>query len=291
MKKVNKILIVILFIILESGFLNAQNKKIEKPFFFIQMTDPQFGMFENNKGFAKETALFEKAIVEINRLKPDFVVITGDLVNNWKDASQIAEFKRLTAMINSKIPVYYTPGNHDVGNDPTKQSQDAYITNFKYDKFSFKHKGSLFIGFNSSLIKANLPEPEKKQYQWLKKKLGKSKKAVHVVLFCHYPFFIKSFEEAETYSNISIEKRKKYFELFKKNNVKVVFSGHLHNNAIAKYNSVKMVTTSAVGKPLGNAPSGFRIVKVYNDNIESDYYGLDDVPEKIIFNNCYPVKK
>ena len=48
---------------------------------FIQMSDPQFGMFTENKGFEHETANFEFAMAAANRLKPAFVVLTGDLVN------------------------------------------------------------------------------------------------------------------------------------------------------------------------------------------------------------------
>jgi hypothetical protein len=44
-----------------------------------------------------------------------------------------------------------------------------------------------------------------------------------------------------------------------------------------------MITTSAVGKPLADAPSGMRIIKIYPDRIESIYYGLDEIPEFITF--------
>ncbi len=48
------------------------------PFFFIQLTDPQFGMFTGNGGVEQETANFEFAVATANRLKPAFVVVTGD---------------------------------------------------------------------------------------------------------------------------------------------------------------------------------------------------------------------
>jgi hypothetical protein len=48
------------------------------PFFFLQLSDPQFGMFTADKDFAQETANFEFAIATANRLKPAFVVVTGD---------------------------------------------------------------------------------------------------------------------------------------------------------------------------------------------------------------------
>lgn len=281
--KSSKIILFFLLLVFSFEILNARGKN-PKPYFFIQITDPQFGMFENNKGFEKETKLYEKAVKEINRLKPDFVVITGDLVNNQKDTVQIREFKRITSKIDSKVPVYFTPGNHDIGNVPDSISIAAFVNNYGYDQFSFKHKNSLFIGINSGIIKNNLPTLEQKQYDWLLKTLAKGKKASHIMLFCHYPFFINSYDEPEGYSNIGVESRKKYLTLFATNKVGAIFSGHLHNNATSKYGNIQMVTTSTIGKPLGSAPSGLQIVKVYPDRIEHVYYGLNELPDSIKFN-------
>lgn len=278
--KSGKIILFFLLLVFSSGMIYARGKN-PKPYFFIQITDPQFGMFENNKGFEKETELYEKAVMEINRLKPDFVVITGDLVNNPKDTSQIKAFKRITSKINSKVPVYFTPGNHDIGNIPDSTSIAAFIDNYGYDRFSFEHKNSLYLGINSSIIKNNLPQLEQKQYDWLVKTLAKGQKAYHIILFCHYPFFINSYDEPEGYSNIGIESRKKYLPLFATYKVGAIFSGHLHNNATSKYGNIEMVTTSTVGKPLGTAPSGLQIVKVYPDRIEHTYYGLNEIPDSI----------
>src|SRR5438876_8542112 len=96
-----------------------------EPFFFIQLSDPQFGMFTNDKDFAQETANFEFAVATVNRLKPAFVVITGDLVNKPGDAAQIAEFKRIAGKIDSRIPVYNVVGNHDIENVPTPATISA----------------------------------------------------------------------------------------------------------------------------------------------------------------------
>jgi 3',5'-cyclic AMP phosphodiesterase CpdA len=283
MKK-SKLTIVLFIMFLITGTGNAQKKNSSSPYFFIQLTDPQFGFLEAKNGIWKETELYEKAVTAINRLNPDFVVITGDNVANKDDKSQLAEFKRITAKINSKTPVYYSPGNHDIGQSPTQQNINTYISEYGYDKSSFKHKNSIFIGLNSFIIKDNTPVLEQLQYDWLKKELSKAKKADHIIIFCHYPFFIKSFDEPETYSNIPVETRSRYLALFKENNVDAVFAGHLHKNGSAKYGNMQMISTSAVGKPLGEDPSGIRIVKVYPDRIESFYYGLDEIPEIITFN-------
>lgn len=270
-------------LILITGSSLAQKKGTNKPWFFIQLTDPQFGMFDGNTSFEKETVLYEKAVVKINSLNPDFVVITGDFVNDQQSASQINEFKRVTAKIKPSIPVYYSPGNHDIGQVPTPESLEKFKKNYGSDRFSFKHKGSSLIGFNTGLIKAKLEKPEKEQFNWLSKKFRKSRNSQHILLFTHYPFFNKTVDEPESYSNIGTQYRLKYLELFEENGVNAVFSGHHHNNGLAAYGNVQLVTTSALGKPLGNAPSGMRIVKIYNDKIEHEFYGLEEFPYSVVF--------
>ncbi len=277
--KISKLILVFSFLFLFAGTANSQKRNGSDPFFFIQVADPQFGFFEDNKGFAKETELYEKAVAAINKLAPDFVVLTGDLVHNRKDPAQIAEFKRITNKINSKIPVYFTPGNHDIGNTPAQADIDTFISEYGSDKFSFTHKKSAFIGLNSCIIKANTPDLEHVQFDWLKNELSKYKEAKHIVLFCHHPFFVKTFDEEEFYFNIPPEKRTRYLALFLENKVDALIAGHLHENAIAKYKNLEVITTSAVGKPLGEAPSGIRVVKVYPDRIESKYYSLDEIPD------------
>ena len=276
--KLLKLVFVSTFLILIVVSTDAQENK---PWFFIQLTDTQFGMFEDNKGFAKETELYEKAVAGINRLKPDFVVITGDLVNDQNNRSQVAEFKRITAGIRKDIPVFFVPGNHDIGQSPTQKEIDIFISDYGSDRFSFTHKNGFFIGLNSCLIKSNTPVLEDIQLTWLKNELSKGKDSDHIILFTHYPFFIKTFDEPESYSNIGVETRSKYLKIFKENVVNAVFAGHLHNNALAKYGDIDMITTNATGKPLGNDPSGFRIVRVYGNKIETEFCSLDEIPESV----------
>jgi len=282
MKRIIKKLGIVLLIL--STITNigiSQKKGLSAPFFVIQVTDPQFGMYESDKGFSKETELYEKAVEAINKLNPDFVVLTGDLINKKDDREQITEFKRITAKIKKEIPVYYSPGNHDIGQPTTQQDIDNFIADYGHDRFSFKHKKSLFIGINTCLIKSNTPGLEEAQFEWLRTELTKGKKAKNIVLFTHYPFFINSFDEPDAYFNISIETRKRYLTLFKEYGVDAVFAGHLHNNGFGKYGDMQMITTSAVGKPLGKVQSGIRVIKVYPDRVESVYYTLNEIPEKI----------
>jgi 3',5'-cyclic AMP phosphodiesterase CpdA len=253
----------------------------KKPFFFIQLTDPQFGFIEENRSIEKESALYQKAVDAINRLKPAFVVITGDLVNDRKNTAQTAEFKRITHMINKDIPVWYSPGNHDIGQSPTQNDIDDFVSMYGHDRFSFRYGGSLFIGLNSCVIKSAPNDFEEEQFHWLKDQLESNKDALHKIIFTHYPFFLKESQEKDEYFNIEGPVRNKYLALFKENQADAVFSGHLHNNASAVYGNLVMTTTSAVGKPLADVPSGLRIVFVYPSKIESRYYSLEEIPSAI----------
>ncbi len=270
------------FITLYGNIYSRNNKnKHSESFFFIQLTDPQFGFFEKNEGIAPEIELYTSAVDHINRVKPDFIVMTGDFVNHKKSTEQITAFKEITAMLDPKIKIFLIPGNHDMGSNPKEEDIAFYKDNYGEDRFSFTHNKSLFIGINSVYIKAQTPEKEEEQYRWLEKELKSNKKVNNTILFVHHPFFLRQAGEEENYSNINTDIRKKYLSLLKKHKVKTVFAGHYHNNAYGKAGKLEMITTSAVGKPLGKAPSGMRVVWVYPDGIQHKYYSLEDFPEKI----------
>src|SRR5436190_22417112 len=105
---------------------------------FIQMSDPQFGMFTKDVSFEHETANFEFAIATANRLKPAFVVITGDLINEAGNAAQEAEYKRISGKLDPSIKLFSVPGNHDVENEPTAATLAAYRERFGPDYYSFR---------------------------------------------------------------------------------------------------------------------------------------------------------
>ena len=45
--------------------------------------------------------------------------------------------------------------------------------------------------------------------------------------------------------------------------------------------ALQMVTSGPVGYPLGDDPSGLRIVKVYDDRIEHEYFAFDALPDSV----------
>jgi 3',5'-cyclic AMP phosphodiesterase CpdA len=256
-----------------------------EPFFFIQLSDPQFGMFTGNKDFAQETANFEFAVATVNRLRPKFVVITGDLVNKPGDAAQIAEFKRIAAKVDPAIPVYNVAGNHDVENVPTPETIAAYTNGFGPDRYVFRYGGLAGLVLNSSVIHS--PQKTTNEYaaqeQWLRTELERARAdgAQHIVIFQHHPWFLKTADEADEYFNIPKERRAPHLALFREFGVKHLFSGHYHRNAVARDGDLEAVTTGPVGQPLGGDKSGLRVVIVRDSGLEHRYYHFGELPTHI----------
>ncbi len=289
MKKLSQI--AILLVLIAGCCMSArysseiEHSKWQGPFFFVQMADPQFGMFAANMSFKKETELFEKAISHANRLKPAFVVICGDLINKPGDEEQTKELFRIAHKLDKKIPLYWVPGNHDVGNQPTLENLEWYRKTFGKDWYSFHYGSCKFVVINTTIIHRpdKVREEMEKQWEWLSGALknANNEKPIHTIVFQHHPLFLKDPQEKDGYFNIPKERRPKYLNLFKENNVSAVFAGHYHRNCYANDGTMEMITSGPVGKPLGEDPSGFRIVKVFKDQIEHKYYGLDAVPEMV----------
>ena len=254
------------------------------PFFFLQLSDPQFGFIDNNKSISAETEAMNKAVTAINQLKPPFVVITGDFVNNSKSKEQIAAYKSMIAQIDSSVKVYMIPGNHDIGK-VSRSSIDNYKKNYGETHFSFRYGDCAFIGIDSNIIKEEDKEREEVQFKWLEQELQKTKDARFKFVFTHCSVFLKRMDEPVNYSNFSLPMREKYVRLFQKYGVNAIFAGHLHNNAYGKVGNMEMITIGPVGKVLGTGYQGMNLVKVYPDRFISEFIALNQFPKEVVMSD------
>lgn len=250
--------------------------------FFIHMTDPQFGMITANGDFSQETANFEFAISTANRLRPRFVILTGDLVNKPGDESQIAEYERISKRLDPGIRLHHLPGNHDVGNEPSREDLTRYRKRFGPDYYGFREGPLYGIVLNSVLLHSpqRVPEELERQNFWLKAELEKAKRSgsAQIVVFMHHPLFMQNADERDQYFNIPIERRIPILELLHNAGVRWVFCGHAHRNAEASDVTLSVITTGPVGKPLGGAQSGIRLVWVDSQGLTHRYAQFGDLP-------------
>ena len=264
----------ILLTLAAAGSLGAQT--------FIQMSDPQFGMFAKDAGFVHETANFEFAVAAANRLQPAFVVITGDLINKAGDPAQAAEFRRIAKKLDPKIRLFLVAGNHDVGNEPTRASLADYRKNFGPDYYSFRAGDIAGIVLNSNLERGakNVPDEAARMEAWFQSELAKARQSgtKHIIVFQHISFFLKEAAEPDQYFNIPPDVRKRYLKLMHEYGVREVFAGHYHRNELGQDGNLEMVTSGPVGMPLGGTRSGIRVVTVDEKGLTHKYYDFGDLP-------------
>jgi 3',5'-cyclic AMP phosphodiesterase CpdA len=281
------------------------------PFFFMQLADPQFGMFARwsgvtddvietglfrgfkirkapaIEGFEDETRLFTEAIAEANRLKPAFVVVCGDMVNNPTSESERAEVLRIAGQLDPDIPIHWVPGNHDAAADnvsPTPESLVTYRAAFGDDYFAFQHGGASFLVLDSITIENPTPVPGEWEAQlaFVEKELAAAtQRGGPIIAFSHHPAFLKTPDEPDDYWNWPLERRKTLLGLLRSAGAKAVFAGHWHRNNYSSYDDMQIVASAPVGYPLGDDPSGYRIVKVHEDRIEHGYYAFGAGPGSV----------
>ncbi len=265
----------------------AELQSSNKPFFFVHLADPQL--------FWGPLELWKKAIESVNRLKPSFAVVGGDLINNngksnnhdfSKDIAMAQAYLEVAKTIDPEIPLYNAAGNHDVCNEPTHETLQWHQQRFGELWYSFRCRHGLFIVLESDILKnpQNAPDMKEKQMARLKEMLQNSDHSdIHQkIVFMHHPMCLNSVNEKDGYFNMPKGIRDELLKLFHSHNVTAVFSGHYHRNAYVKDGDLELVTSASCGKALGKDPVGMRIVKVYPDRIEHKYYSYMNLPARII---------
>lgn len=272
---------------------------------FMVIADPQFGIFafRAKKAFdesesdaererlksrlfshwEQEERQFRLAIQEANRIKPDFVVICGDMVMEWDNAGQIAAVKRVSTELDSSIPLHWVPGNHDVGVDffaPTPESLSHYRGEFGDDFYAFSSGSVRFFVINSPLFdRPELAETEyRSQLEWLRGELETPlvPDGTHRVVFSHHPPFLKTVDEEHEVYNLPLESRNILMDLVEKAGVKSIFAGHTHLNVITKHNGIEVVASGSTGYNRMDEPSGYRLVTVTEQGIDHAFHQLSE---------------
>lgn len=142
-------------------------KEYKKDFTFMHLTDihvgsprniadpanaTEAGMWDPDK--SKRWLYLQKTIKQVNLLKPDFVVMTGDLMYGQMNPQEyIYEYEETYRMLKQfNVPVYIVPGNHDYyAQDATLADGAKYWEQYfgpQYFSFDFGPYAHM-IGYNS----------------------------------------------------------------------------------------------------------------------------------------------
>ena len=244
------------------------------PFTFAIVSDPQIGMVAAQR----DRTNFSKVASAINGLhagiRPKFVLITGDLVEDSGDTEAAVMFDQVRKVFT--MPVYPVPGNHDITNDGKtfqKSLLERYHRSVGPDRFVVKKAGCLFIGLDSQLW-LGAPGVAEEQFEWLKQQLRDRSQYLYVFVFEHHPLFLASADEKDQYYNTPLIWRLKLLRLFEESKVTGVLTGHLHRNESGFYHGIAMITTPSTCLNFDGSPFGYRLISLTNDGFMEQYVSV-----------------
>ena len=195
----------------------------------------------------------------IDATRPDLVINSGDLAFSGPTNRDDLEFAKT---LHAALPVAcrYLPGNHDVGDNPTKvgpapphpatqQDVQTFRDLFGEDRWRFEAAGWCFVGLNSLVMNTGLAR-EAEQFDWLASQLsacgGKP-----VALFLHKPLYLNTPGDPEHQASavryIPMPARKHLVEMLRAVDLRLVASGHVHQRRDFTYSHIRQVWAPSVG--------------------------------------------
>jgi len=226
-------------------FAFSADQRDPKPLRVVQLSDLHIGL----RTHPESEAHTRQAIALVNQMKPDLVIVSGDMSENYPEARQGA-YDLLKGL---QVPYRVVPGNHDLHDD----DMSAHRAMYGGDYFSFEAGGIRFIGLNSQLMgnydKFESPKPVRNQgkaakeseemFQWLGSFPESDKPTI---VFQHIPITFDGAPDDKPYWGISDPYRKQEIEQLKRLRVKDMFAGHWHNPQTKKVEGITVHIAPAV---------------------------------------------
>lgn len=202
-------------------------------------------------GDRRQAGVAEAMAKELNRLGGDnpvrFVITTGDniygklgLTLRYRDTgARDSEWEKKFFIpyqpVLLRIPFFASPGNHDGNESEARADLPAYLDNLffpspepaRYYRFNYGGLVDFFSLDTTTNSDDGSPRPiflkDGDEHKWLEKNLASSQVPWKIPYFHHPPF------NAGPRHPSSKEDLGHFMELFQKNGVRVVFTGHEHN--------------------------------------------------------------
>jgi len=176
--------------------------------------------------------------------QPDFIVHTGDLVENGNDTTLWPIFFDAEREILRKAAFFPTPGNHE------RNSKNYYEFMDSRPYYSFDWGGVHFALIDSDLPNVAPTKRErdafwKQQTEWLEDDLQNADKADFRFVFAHHPpITAVRKRQGNNDHMVALE------PLFEKHRVQAAFFGHDHNYQHYLKDSIHYFVTGGGGAPL-----------------------------------------
>ena len=201
-------------------------------------------------GVPQRQAQVEPILKKINEMKPDLVVITGDVTDDGWDS--IDELEWAKNWLDKRIHATYwaLPGNHDVGNFVTQN--EGKINHERIDRWNSVFAGDQefefdrwqLLGFNSMQFGMKGSETYLNNHEitsWLIDAQADDK---WIGLFLHTPLFAQSIDEEDPAIDYWVGLKEPRLTLWMNigdcDSVKLIGSGHVHQTRLTEFDGVKI---------------------------------------------------
>lgn len=266
---------------------------MRKSFSFIQIADHHLRERDDILSRGYNTAYaFRRVLQHIaqhNALRADFLVTTGDIVDNGTDAEYRATFERLALEFEAneppgphrvsgeglaRLPMYFLPGNHD--------PRDAYFRNLfpnaaprAWNNAAFAHKGIQFVCIDFGATTKGVVCPA--MLEFLAQHLQNN---APTIILSHHPVVRVG---AQWLDEFLADEVGKFWNIVRGKKVLGIFTGHLHMTYEQVVETIPVYGLRATtlqfalsAEPLlALQPPHYRVVTVQENQITTEIFEVE----------------
>jgi len=215
--------------------------------------------------------LLERVIREINELKPDLVVVPGDLTTDgYRDEYEVAK-AHLEAVECANLIVI--PGNHDSRNVGYLHFVELFGARWGRLDFETASSGPRAAPLKIRVVSVDSSKPDlndgevgRHRYQWLADQLGDSDEDVFKIAVIHH--HLVGIPNTGRERNIVLDAGD-VLELFATHGVDLVLAGHKHVPYVWPVGGMLVCTsgTASTWRTRANIPPSYNVLIIGRDNI------------------------
>ena len=235
----------------------------------VQCGDPQLGFsavrfnLDPEQGYREDLARFEQVIAAVNELKPDLCFIAGDMTHIGTKLER--DWPQLIKKF--KVPFVVTPGNHDLGEQVTKESVERFERVFGYSYKSLKVGDWRFLCGNSQYWRPTDETERKAKYEaWVADELAKAKAAGEkLILASHIPPFTMRSDEPDSWENCPMDVRRERVKAYLDAGARFYLAGHTHTMLARAFKGMTILNAETTCWNFDGLPYGFRVLTIHPD--------------------------
>ena len=256
---------------LAPGCLTAKRDGERRTLRIAHCGDPQFGFSNPDDAaasYAADRMRFERLIDDVNEWRPDLCFLAGDMTHRAVDLER--DWPRLLKRF--RVPVVATAGNHDMGQNLTRENVERFERVFGYEYTSVRVGGWRFISGNSQYWRPTKEAARRDRYEaWLKAELASAKSAGEpIILATHMPPFVASIGEADTYENYPLSgkefvPRAERFASYREAGVRFYLAGHTHRMIARALDGITILNAETTCRNFDGLPAGYRRMEISPD--------------------------